>query len=1287
MSSEWLSPLSGSVENSLITHNLNRRGVLFRSYRNLVSGIGGYESRISLHSSIPRASNTMSRSHHQNDLPPFWLQRSASARNLQSGRFGSVINLGETAPIAEDEPVNHVRENNHSFNAIGECAQPEHRRGLTVPHSAGPFESHFSRQLHTSQLRCPSDVDLAQRDMNPMESQYDRIEVSPAERSSHGSSPDTNDHTIIFTNISPWDSPSGQSTNGLNTSLSTSQIPLRTVNRQQLASRQLVRNSVPACSRPLVSGISGTLARPARSHIFTEPHSTHSHRLLRPPDAGTVDIARSTEGADARRPNSLMRGTLRSAGSPQRTSDRTRTTLVSSSAERTQPFLDREIRVIRRTGGSNQATPPRTSCSATNTQNLAGISASSSVEDMQPVEVVTTSRTAAVTRPDISRFSASSDSDDAQEEHTGTDGEKGKTGDWRTNCACSRDMWRHILESERFADVWFIVGGNQVLGNNNSISPCVVSPDSGAPGGPTSAKNYQNNPNRPDLEKTVSRPVAFAPENDSDTVSTNTFSDLPVSDEDANLVDEALALALSDTDSRAPQTSMKHSDHTPFKRSKGNHKNGQLSPPSFHDTQCISDPLGAKHSTSLQEDVFPVKSLRISRGGAHKRSELDRSCEFDSRRAGAWSQNKQLSDDSTRSSRAKTLDEDHISVSSDSTRINRSTETRRFGAHRLVLATASPVFEAMFYGPMAEMNARTRQNSSEYHITDIHPRAFQSMLTYIYSDEIELDDDVNIVFYVLYAAKKYLLPRLVRRCVHHLKGQITASNVCMMLDRSLFFDEEDLTRCCWRIIDVLAADVLLSPGLLTMDATNLKAMLQRDTLNCKESEVFAAVRRWSGAECARLRLPDVIPNRAQIAADLLRLVRFPTMTLNDFALNVAYSGFLSLEMVRDLFVHITTNKDTQQSKYKGSTNTGPGSQSNQQSALGSPGSVKTNTSGTETNTLASFLFEPRRGPKLWRCSRFTRTRKPLITSNPSSSHYHCVYFQTSAHIFLAGVGMYGSTQIGDQLAVQVELRLFAPRSVGSGLVRVASVGTQFQSSTDMSPSGDRRREHHQQAQTQQSQQHHQSGQEQQSALPRSSSLLEYARFDWSNRPQASGRVPPTIPENESMDANENNKNAVRPLSNTLAVAKVQLDSDGTSRVYDVLFPCPVKLVRGQRYALAVQASHMDRSVSVQSSSSAMNSATTYVGLFGRPEVRVCCCESKTSGPASSDRSATHSQKSSKGESTHKKKHQSGGRGKHGGMHTDRTQDVVFQFLDFPDENQHGEVERGFLPELLFYTFP
>ena len=70
----------------------------------------------------------------------------------------------------------------------------------------------------------------------------------------------------------------------------------------------------------------------------------------------------------------------------------------------------------------------------------------------------------------------------------------------------------------------------------------------------------------------------------------------------------------------------------------------------------------------------------------------------------------------------------------------------------MFLAMASPVFEAMFYGGLAE-------TKREIKILDVQPDAFSAMLEYIYTDELHLSN-FELVCDICYAAKKYMLPDL-----------------------------------------------------------------------------------------------------------------------------------------------------------------------------------------------------------------------------------------------------------------------------------------------------------------------------------------------------------------------------------------------------------------------------------------------------------------------------------------------------------------------------------------------
>lgn len=69
--------------------------------------------------------------------------------------------------------------------------------------------------------------------------------------------------------------------------------------------------------------------------------------------------------------------------------------------------------------------------------------------------------------------------------------------------------------------------------------------------------------------------------------------------------------------------------------------------------------------------------------------------------------------------------------------------------HKLILAMASPVFEAMFFGGLPEKN-------DPIEILDVQPDAFKALLEYIYTDKININT-VDKAFELCYAAKKYMV--------------------------------------------------------------------------------------------------------------------------------------------------------------------------------------------------------------------------------------------------------------------------------------------------------------------------------------------------------------------------------------------------------------------------------------------------------------------------------------------------------------------------------------------------
>ena len=93
-------------------------------------------------------------------------------------------------------------------------------------------------------------------------------------------------------------------------------------------------------------------------------------------------------------------------------------------------------------------------------------------------------------------------------------------------------------------------------------------------------------------------------------------------------------------------------------------------------------------------------------------------------------------------------------------------------AHKFVLSISSPVFEAMFYGELAETTDSIELPDCEYD-------SLLELFRYMYSDEVNLSG--SNVMGVLYLAKKYMVPSLADKCTEYLQDNLHPSNVFSIL--------------------------------------------------------------------------------------------------------------------------------------------------------------------------------------------------------------------------------------------------------------------------------------------------------------------------------------------------------------------------------------------------------------------------------------------------------------------------------------------------------------------------
>lgn len=227
---------------------------------------------------------------------------------------------------------------------------------------------------------------------------------------------------------------------------------------------------------------------------------------------------------------------------------------------------------------------------------------------------------------------------------------------------------------------------------------------------------------------------------------------------------------------------------------------------------------------------------------------------------------------------------------------------QKIPAHKFVLSVGSAVFDAQFNGPMA-----TQEEDVE--IPDVEPAAFISLMRFLYSDEVKICSDS--VMTTLYAAKKYAVPALEKQCVEFLKRNLSSDNAFMLLTQARLFDEPQLAALCLETIDKNTHEALQADGFTDIDLETLCCVLERDTLGIREFKLFASVCRWAESECTRKTLPPTPENQRSVLGRALRLIRFPLMSVEEFAQGAAQSGLLEDKEVVKLFLYFTVNPKPQ----------------------------------------------------------------------------------------------------------------------------------------------------------------------------------------------------------------------------------------------------------------------------------------------------------------------------------------------------------------------------------------
>ena len=202
-------------------------------------------------------------------------------------------------------------------------------------------------------------------------------------------------------------------------------------------------------------------------------------------------------------------------------------------------------------------------------------------------------------------------------------------------------------------------------------------------------------------------------------------------------------------------------------------------------------------------------------------------------------------------------------------------ERKTIPAHKFVLAISSPVFYAMFYGELAEMNVSVE-------ITDCDYESLLELFRFMYSDKANLKP--NNVMELLYLAKKYMLPSLADKCSVYLQDNLDGTNVFHVLPNAQKYEEKDLLDHCWKVIETETEEAVKSDGFVTIERLVLEQLVENDSLDIKEVELFKAVDCWAIEECEKQGVvAEGSVKRRILGERIVKGIRFPVMEEKDFA--------------------------------------------------------------------------------------------------------------------------------------------------------------------------------------------------------------------------------------------------------------------------------------------------------------------------------------------------------------------------------------------------------------------
>src|SRR6218665_1783979 len=161
---------------------------------------------------------------------------------------------------------------------------------------------------------------------------------------------------------------------------------------------------------------------------------------------------------------------------------------------------------------------------------------------------------------------------------------------------------------------------------------------------------------------------------------------------------------------------------------------------------------------------------------------------------------------------------------------------------------------------------------------------------------------------LMYAANKYMLPKLVREWEKCLSEGLNVSNVIQVLEQTSLFIDNELMSKCLQLIDNNAKVVLTESEILSASKQTMETILNMDKLSVKEIVVYETCVAWAKHQLQSQRSTENTTDEIirEILEDLLYKIRFPKMEVTEFAEISEGKSILTAEEKTSIYYFLTT---------------------------------------------------------------------------------------------------------------------------------------------------------------------------------------------------------------------------------------------------------------------------------------------------------------------------------------------------------------------------------------------